>query len=152
MRNGTPQGPEFLPPRDDARQSLQRNRDIGAVPLLAFVNGEVAVGAQRLHESLDRADAEGLVTQVVRRRCAVMLKKILDPCGVKTIDVRVIQQRRQVITRRPEPCALEIHEPHSPVLQQDVFGLEVPVDTHARQGCRAPGNLAPLPEIGRAHV
>src|SRR6266567_5470501 len=113
---------------------------------MAFRESQKAVRSERLHQTLHRAKPQlGLEAAVKRHSVLDLLLAIvrnqLGTLRFGKSDIRIVDQRSEIILRKAGPQNLEIDKISLCVSDNDVLRLKIAVHQDARQASKLLGNL-----------
>ena len=127
---------------DDFAQVRNRWIDVREEMRSLFHQSEKSVRSQRLHQSLHRAKIEHFgkvwLDGGAGVLCAVeIMFQQVAAFRDRERDVRVVEERRQIILRQSRPHSLKIDETGAALLDDDILALEIAMHEAARRRGKA---------------
>src|SRR4051812_9682323 len=114
--------------------------------LVTFDQAEKNIGAERLHETLNAAEA-GNHSEIVVDGMAcgapflLVITEELFAFSARKHDVGIEEQRREIVFGEAGTHALEIDQVGLAIADDDVLGLKISVDQDPRSSCEIVGDL-----------
>src|SRR4051794_765670 len=132
---------------NDPTQGKHSVRNIIEKSLVALNKAEEAVGSEGLHQALHRTQLEEAIERRIGNEIIFTLSRAIifgqfASLVRSQLDVRIVQERRQIILRQPRPHPLEVDQMGLAISNNDVLRLKIPMHQDAGRGVELLGDLS----------